>query len=81
MTDTAINNVRWKESREYAGTIYGRESCIDHGLPPEYTILKVNRLNNMVFHLLGFIASEGCWEEAMEYLDEHMGEEALFEIS
>lgn len=81
MTGTSVKDAMWKESRGYAGTTNGRECCIDRGLQPEYTILKVNRLNNMIFHLLGFIASEGYGEEAIEYLNEHMGEEALFEIS
>ena len=80
MTDTAIKDTRWNRSSEYECPVYGKECCIDQGLPQEYTIMKVNRLSNMIFHLLGFIASEGCWDEAMEHLKEHMGEEALFKI-
>ena len=81
MTSTSIKDARWEEPMGYTDAIYDRECRIDQGLSPKYTIPKVNRLNNIIFHLLGFIASEGCWEEAIEYLDEHMGEEALFEIS
>ena len=80
MTNPSIHDVRWKTFWEYEGDTYGKEHCIGQILPLEYTIRRVSRLNEKIFHLLSFIASEGYWEEAMAYLQEHMGEEAPFEI-
>ena len=80
MTNTAIKEARWNGFSEYECPAYGKEGCFGQELPLVYTTRKMSLLNDKIFHLLGFIASEGCWEEAMEYLKEHMGEEAPFEI-
>ena len=80
MTDTSIHDAKWKTSGRYEAMFYSEEGCIGQGLPLEYMIRKMIRLNDKVFHLLSFIASEGYWEEAIAYLKEHMDEEAPFEI-
>lgn len=80
MTNTSIRDAGWRAFDEYEDIPYEKEGCKSRGLPLGYTIRKMIRPNDKIFHLLSFIASEGCWEEAMAYLKEHMDEEAPFEI-
>ena len=46
MTSKSNSDAGWKEFKEYAGSIFDRECCIEQGLLLEYTTLKVNRINN-----------------------------------
>lgn len=39
----------------------------------------IRKIERELFHLWGFVGSEGLWEEACEYMVDHRGEETPFE--
>lgn len=82
--ETAKQSMSSQDYREYLEDYV----CYDHvvynkerELSPAQMKMKIRKLNREVFYLLGFIASElGSWEDAINYMNDHMDEEIPFEL-
>ena len=60
---------------------YDHVNHLEREMSPAHMKMKIRKLNRKVFHLLGFMASEGySWDEALEYMNDHMDEEIPFEL-
>ena len=81
--EAAKRNMTKHEYREFLKdyVCYNHVEHIEREMSQEHMKMKIRKLNRSIYHLLGFIASEGLGcEEAMEYMNDHMDEEIPFEI-
>ena len=81
--EAAKRNMTKHEYREFLKdyVCYDHVVFMDRELSPAHMKMKIRKLNRKVFHLLGFIALEGCsWEEALDYMNDHMDDEIPFEL-
>ena len=81
--ESAKRSMTKREYREFMEdyVCYDHVIFMDRELSPAHMKMKIRKLNRKVFHLLGFIASEGCsWEEALDYMNDHMDDEIPFEL-
>lgn len=82
---TECNDYDYTSMLDKARIHYNNTACsnndrLETEIISEYR-MRVSSLNRKIFNLLGFISSEGYWEEAMDYLVEHMDDEVPFEFS
>lgn len=58
-------------SETYRGTINPANQCHRE----EY----IRKLQRELFHMWGFLAEEGLWEDALDYLESHRNNQSPFE--
>ena len=81
--EAAKRNMTRHEYREFLEdyVCYDHVSSVEREISKAHMKMKIRKLNREMYYLLQFIASEGLgWEEAMEYMNDHMDEEIPFEI-